>query len=132
VVHLFIMIRFYALAMAVLSAVVAPASATGGNFSYDPEHPLGPDDWETLELEGNQCGGKYQSPIAIKSAACTEYADYKLRVRPSVLPLFNMQYNEWTETPVDTEKSISSLTPFACGCHQPHYIARMEIVHLAR
>jgi carbonic anhydrase len=76
---LLIMVRFSVLAVAVLSVAV-PASATGGNYSYDQEHPLGPDDWETLELEGNQCGGNAQSPIAIESFECSEYADYKLTV----------------------------------------------------
>jgi carbonic anhydrase len=74
------MVHCFTLAIAVLSAAV-PASAALGEYSYDPDHPLGPASWADVELEGNQCGGNEQSPIAIESIDCTEYADYKLTVR---------------------------------------------------
>ena len=49
-------------------------------YSYDPFSNVGPDLWKALAMEGNQCGGTSNSPIALESEACTLFADYSFDV----------------------------------------------------
>jgi len=57
----------------------APALADAGKFSYDPALG-GPQSWSKLAVEGNQCNGKKQSPIAIRPTGCNLGANYELKV----------------------------------------------------
>jgi carbonic anhydrase len=66
-----------ALLLASCSAVV---SAADGVYSYDPDNEFGPANWAKVKVENNQCGGLKNSPIAVQTAACDEFQDYKLTV----------------------------------------------------
>lgn len=61
-------------------ATVAPAKSSV--FSYDPSSQGGPASWSTLNIEGNQCGGSKQSPIAIKPTGCTVGGNYLMEANP--------------------------------------------------
>jgi hypothetical protein len=62
--------------------VVHAAKSSASMFSYDiTDMELGPLGWGTLDMEDNQCGGSVQSPIAIETTSCTEYANYIFTVR---------------------------------------------------
>ena len=63
------------------SAAAKPAST----FSYDPGSSNGPYGWSSLNIEGNQCGGKKQSPIAITPSGCNVGANYKMEVSLFIL-----------------------------------------------
>lgn len=56
-----------------------PAFADAGKFSYDPSLG-GPETWSNLNVEGNQCSGSKQSPIAIRPTACNVGANYEMKV----------------------------------------------------
>jgi carbonic anhydrase len=56
-----------------------------GDYSYDMNDPLGPNNWAMVDVEDNQCGGSAQTPINIESTPCTEVAEYTLNVRCSSL-----------------------------------------------
>ena len=58
----------------------SPALADAGKFSYDPNLG-GPETWSNLNVEGNQCSGAKQSPIAIRPTACNVGANYEMKVR---------------------------------------------------
>jgi hypothetical protein len=49
-------------------------------FSYDPLSDVGPANWGLLPLDGNQCDGEKNSPIAVATSACTLYANYHFDV----------------------------------------------------
>jgi hypothetical protein len=68
------------LAAATAFGTVSPAIADAGRFSYDPNLG-GPETWSTLAVEGNQCSGMKQSPIAIRPTACNVGANYEMKVR---------------------------------------------------
>jgi carbonic anhydrase len=52
-----------------------------GSFSYDPDAADGPQNWATLDIEGNACGGMSQSGINVPTGPCDELkADYTLEV----------------------------------------------------
>jgi len=57
----------------------SPALADAGKFSYDPNLG-GPETWSSLQVEGNQCSGKKQSPIAIRPTGCNIGANYEMKV----------------------------------------------------
>ena len=57
----------------------SPALADAGKFSYDPNLG-GPQTWSGLQVEGNQCSGSKQSPIAIKPTGCNIGANYEMQV----------------------------------------------------
>ena len=61
-------------------AAAAPKPTGGSSFSYDPGESNGPYGWSNLNIEGNQCGGKKQSPIAITPSGCNVGANYKMEV----------------------------------------------------
>jgi hypothetical protein len=65
--------------LAAATAFASPAFADAGRFSYDPSLG-GPETWSTLKVEGNQCSGSKQSPIAIKPTACNVGANYEFKV----------------------------------------------------
>lgn len=67
--------------LAAATAFSTPAFADAGKFSYDPSLG-GPETWSTLKVEGNQCSGSKQSPIAIKPTACNVGANYEFKVKP--------------------------------------------------
>lgn len=64
--------------LAAATAFATPAFADAGKFSYDPNLG-GPETWSTLKVEGNQCSGSKQSPIAIKPTACNVGANYEFK-----------------------------------------------------
>ena len=64
----------------VLAFFVRQTFAAGGDFSYDPASDKGPANWGSLELEGNQCDGTANSPIAVITTSCDKFADYGLNV----------------------------------------------------
>lgn len=66
-------------ALAAATSFAPPAFADAGKFSYDPNLG-GPTTWSTLKVEGNQCSGTKQSPIAIKPTACNVGANYEFKV----------------------------------------------------
>jgi hypothetical protein len=77
-----------ALAAILLFTVTAPTftfvnADTGAAFSYDPEAANGPANWGKLEIDGNQCGEKSNSPIAVYTRACDRWGNYEFQVRPS-------------------------------------------------
>jgi carbonic anhydrase len=43
------------------------SSAAEGDYSYDPLKDNGPQNWATLSIENNQCGGDMNSPVAVTS-----------------------------------------------------------------
>ena len=57
----------------------SPAFADAGRFSYDPALG-GPETWSQLKVEGNQCSGRKQSPIAIRETGCNVGANYQMKV----------------------------------------------------
>jgi carbonic anhydrase len=59
--------------------------ATSAAFSYDPNSEYGPEHWGDLLIDGNQCNGSSNSPVAIESGGCDRYEDYKFSVSLSVL-----------------------------------------------
>lgn len=59
----------------------AQGASSEVEFSYDPASDVGPEFWKDLEIENNQCGGTSNSPIALETAKCTSFADYKFTVR---------------------------------------------------
>ena len=65
--------------LAAATAFATPAFADAGRFSYDPNLG-GPETWSSLKVEGNQCSGSKQSPIAIKPTACNVGANYEFKV----------------------------------------------------
>lgn len=65
--------------LAAATAFASPAFADAGKFSYDPNLG-GPETWSTLKVEGNQCSGSKQSPIAIRPTACNVGANYEFKV----------------------------------------------------
>jgi carbonic anhydrase len=74
-----------ALATCLLFSVTAPTvtlvhAATGAAFSYDPEAENGPANWSKLEIDGNQCGGSSNSPIAVYTRACDRWGNYEFQV----------------------------------------------------
>ena len=75
-----------ALALAATAAVtvtitnVAVVRAQDGAYSYDPANEFGPDNWASVVVEDNQCGGLKQSPIAVSTMDCTDFEDYTLTV----------------------------------------------------
>ena len=66
----------------------SPAWADAGKFSYDPNLG-GPQTWSGLQVEGNQCSGSKQSPIAIKPTGCNIGANYEMQVRVVLFPPFS-------------------------------------------
>ena len=68
-----------ALAAATVFGATSPALADAGKFSYDPNLG-GPQTWSGLQVEGNQCSGSKQSPIAIKPTGCNIGANYEMQV----------------------------------------------------
>ena len=65
--------------LAAATAFATPAFADAGKFSYDPNLG-GPETWSGLKVEGNQCSGSKQSPIAIKPTGCNIGANYEMKV----------------------------------------------------
>jgi carbonic anhydrase len=59
-------------------------AATSAAFSYDPTSDVGPDNWGLLPLDGNQCDGEKNSPIAVTTSGCTRYANYQFDVSSRV------------------------------------------------
>jgi carbonic anhydrase len=52
----------------------------GASYNYDSSSSIGPDQWASLAIDNNQCGGSKNSPIAVETTACDTYADYTLTV----------------------------------------------------
>jgi len=65
--------------LAAATVFASPAFADAGKFSYDPNLG-GPENWSALQVEGNQCSGSKQSPIAIKPTGCNIGANYQFTV----------------------------------------------------
>lgn len=55
-------------------------AATSAAFSYDPNSDVGPDNWGLLPIDGNECDGENNSPIAVTTSDCTRYANYQFDV----------------------------------------------------
>lgn len=72
--------RFSLTTLAALAALPLLTSAAAGVYSYDAASDVGPSHWGDVELVGNQCNGRKNSPIAVEDPGCTMYADYKLTV----------------------------------------------------
>ena len=69
-------------AYSALSVLLALPSAlsSSGTFNYNPDSPLGPSNWGTLNITGNQCSGQKNSPIAVETTPCDVKEDYTLSV----------------------------------------------------
>jgi hypothetical protein len=65
-----------------LAAALLPVTALAatGSFSYDPDSPMSPLSWPSLDIEGNACGGAQQSGIDIPRTGCDTYEDYVFKV----------------------------------------------------
>jgi carbonic anhydrase len=65
-----------------LLVTLLPVAVLGeGKFSFDPAAADGPQNWATLDIENNQCGGNAQSGINIPTGPCDELmADYTFNV----------------------------------------------------
>jgi len=81
---------FTKLAIAFLSTFII-AHADEGSFSYDPSSSTGPASWGDLALEGNQCNGQKNSPIAVQSRPCDRFEDYVFM--GGSCPIGNMTYS---------------------------------------
>jgi carbonic anhydrase len=58
----------------------ASASEEGVVFSYDPNSEFGPSKWGDLDIDGNECTGESNSPIAVETSGCTRFEDYSFSV----------------------------------------------------
>jgi carbonic anhydrase len=68
-----------ALTPSILSILLAAEWVAAEEFSYDPQNPLGPANWDQVEVDGNACGGDKQSGIDIPTQPCSAYDAYALR-----------------------------------------------------
>lgn len=64
------------LSISILTFLPFSAYAAGGSFGYDDSHPFGPTSWAAVPMEGNQCGGSFQSGIDIPVHECDVYDNY--------------------------------------------------------
>jgi hypothetical protein len=63
-----------------MALIAGPTSAAVETFSYDPNSPVGPANWGSLE--GSFCSGMAQSGIDVPTGACNELnVDYMFQVR---------------------------------------------------
>jgi carbonic anhydrase len=74
-----------------LPAVTLAADTGKGVYSYDKDSDIGPANWAFLNIPNNQCGGSKNSPIAVSSGECTDYADYVLTPGSCVTDHMNFQ-----------------------------------------
>ncbi len=72
-----------ALASILASFPLSASGITSAAFSYDPDADNGPDHWKDLEIDGNQCGGESNSPIAVETHGCDRYEEYTMSVSSS-------------------------------------------------
>jgi carbonic anhydrase len=71
---------FTRLALAAFAFLSFIKASDGASYNYDSSSSIGPDQWASLAIDSNQCGGSKQSPIAVETTACNTYADYTLTV----------------------------------------------------
>ena len=67
-------------AAALTRLATAVPTMAGSGFCYDENTECGPSNWGTLQIDGNQCDGTKNSPIAIEDTGCTMYLDYDFQV----------------------------------------------------
>jgi carbonic anhydrase len=67
-----------------LGSTLTATSLAAETFSYDPNSPVGPANWGSLE--GSFCAGSAQSGIDVPTGACNEVnVDYMFKVRGRVV-----------------------------------------------
>lgn len=77
----------YVAALLPLATLLA-TPVSGEDFNYDPNSEAGPDNWGSLAIADNQCGGDSNSPIDLYSRPCDVFADYEFTVRPCFSPRY--------------------------------------------
>jgi carbonic anhydrase len=91
----------YVAALLPLATLLA-TPVSGEDFSYNPNSEVGPDNWGSLAIADNQCGGDSNSPIDLYSRPCDVFADYEFT--PGTCTYNDLGYSiiyngEKTETP---------------------------------
>jgi hypothetical protein len=68
-----------ALTTSLLLNLLATERMMAEAFSYDPQNPLGPANWDQVAVDGNSCGGEMQSGFDIPAHPSCVYDAYDLQ-----------------------------------------------------